>query len=427
MGINKSKKTIFFLFIFFITLILLGGSYAYFVWYTTDDLLTSVTFNATGAFSCSARGGASITGSEVSLVPTTCEDSAHVIKKEISTNVKNITGTSAYMNMWLEIDTLGSYLSNNEDFKFVLTTSGDSCSTGVVSSGNFKELTQGGRVLLIEEKEFASSKEDAYYLWIWLDASETEIPPLEEDARSFELSLNGECSDKEVVEDFAVTNSSTNYQLLNVIAENKIRNITSYAITTSSEEPTEWTDIESTEVGKTYNLSETVSETGTYNVWFRDTNGNTTSEVVEVTEIDSIAPVCSWGDTSKKVILEGETSTINLTCTDIESGLDDVNLTKDDISVNAMTRAISNSIIILDVTRSNVENGYKYTVTLTHGSEYGSAILSLNSDKVKDMVGNITENIISEQVTYADVYTIAYKDIGNEEFSGTHEEGYKTE
>ena len=218
---NKGRKLIVLLFIFSIIFTILGSTFAYLTWVTSEEQRTTVSFKATGTFSCSARGGASITGSEVSLVPTTCNDSEHVIKKEISTNVRNNTTTSAYMNMWLEIDTLGSYLENNEDFKFVLTTNEDSCTTGVVSSGNFGELVEGDRLLLIEEKEFASSKEDAYYLWIWLDASETEIPPMEEETRQFELLLNGECSDKEVVEDFSVTSTNSYYQLVNATAENK--------------------------------------------------------------------------------------------------------------------------------------------------------------------------------------------------------------
>ena len=396
----KNKRIIIYSIILIMLIAIIGGTFSFYTWNSLESQKTEISFSATGGFSCSARGVSTIDSTGVSLIPTDCtnpENKDHVIMKEITTTISNSTGSNAYMNMWLEVDKLGSYLANSENFKYALTTSSESCASGLVSTGNFNQLAEGERVLLLEENKYSSSKEETYYLWIWLDSEETEIPPMDEDSRSFELSLNGECSDKEVIENFVITDKNTNYQSISVTATNTIRNINAYAVIPEtiegvsydisnpnlsglnykddinnimllSNEPTEddWIEI-TDEIGKTYTLKYEVSEPGIYYVWFRDTSGNTVSDSVEVSNFDTTKPSCTWGLPSKSVLQANEEATITLTCTDNESGIDNsVKLNVNDISLS------TNSIEVKSITEEQITNGYKYVVTIKQRRDNGS-------------------------------------------------------
>ena len=79
---NISKKIIRILMVLTIIFTIMGGTFAYLSWQTTSDQRTQISFTAKGSFSCSARGQTSITGDEVSLIPTTCSNSLHVVKNK---------------------------------------------------------------------------------------------------------------------------------------------------------------------------------------------------------------------------------------------------------------------------------------------------------------------------------------------------------
>ena len=448
----KNKRIIIYSIILIMLIAIIGGTFSFYTWNSLESQKTEISFSATGGFSCSARGVSTIDSTGVSLIPTDCtnpENKDHVIMKEITTTVSNSTGSNAYMNMWLEVKKLGNYLSDSENFKYALTTSSESCNTGLVSTGSFSQLAEGERVLLLEENKYASSKEETYYLWIWLDSEETEIPPMDEDSRSFEFSLNGECSDKEVIENFVITDKNTNYQSISVTATNTIRNINAYAVIPEtiegvsydisnpnlsglnykddinnimllSSEPTEDDWIEITDnISKTYTLKYEVSEPGIYYVWFRDTSGNTVSDSVEVSNFDTTKPNCIWSTPSKSILQANEEATITLTCTDNESGIDNsVKLNVNDISLS------TNSIEIKGITEEQITNGYKYVVTIKQRRDNGSVTLTIPNNKIKDIAGNGNDEVTSEKIEMSKSYNISYKDLGDLEFSGVHEEGY---
>ena len=376
---KKNKKLIIPLLLVGILVLIIGSTYAWLIWSSSEEDKTNITFTAKGSFSCSATGVNTIDGSNVTLVPTDCtkvENIGHVIKKEISTVSKNNSGTDAYMNMWLNVDGLGSYLANSDNFKYALTTTDNNCATDVVSTGNFKDLATGGRVNILESKKITSTENNTYYLWIWLDKAETTPPEVDETTRSFSLSLGGECTNQEVVDNFTVTNKEVNYQNVKLTANNTQRNIVSYAIVKDTPSDTDWVAIQ--DVRKTCTLNRVLSTAGEYKVWFKDVDGNTISDTINIANIDTTGPVCTFGSFSKTQIKNQETSTLSLTCTDPETKIKDIDLTKESFAYDNKLITISN------IARENVSNGYKYTLTLTGKGLDGDTSINLPSGNIKN-------------------------------------------
>ena len=377
---GKNKKLVYLITVILVmTIIIVGSTYAWLIWSSSEEDKTNITFTAKGSFSCSATGVNTIDGSNVTLVPTDCtkvENIGHVIKKEISTVSKNNSGTDAYMNMWLNVDGLGSYLANSDNFKYALTTTDNNCATDVVSTGNFKDLATGGRVNILESKKITSTENNTYYLWIWLDKAETTPPEVDETTRSFSLSLGGECTNQEVVESFTITNKEVNYQNIKLTANNTQRNIVSYAIVNDTPSDTDWVAIQ--DVRKTCTLNRVLSTAGEYKVWFKDVDGNTISDTINIANIDTTGPVCTFGSFSKTQIKNQETSTLSLTCTDPETKIKDINLTKESFAYDNKLITISN------IARENVSNGYKYTLTITGKGLDGDTSINLPSGNIKN-------------------------------------------
>ena len=376
---KKNKRLIIPLLLVGILVVIIGSTYAWLIWSSSEEDRTNITFTATGSFSCSATGVNTIDGGSISLVPTDCtktENADHVIKKEISTLSKNNSSADAYLNMWLNVDGLGSYLANSDNFKYALTTTDNNCATDVVSTGNFKDLATGGRVNILESKKITSTENNTYYLWIWLDEAETTPPEVDETTRSFSLSLGGECTNQEVVDNFIVTNKEVNYQNVKLTANNTQRNIVSYAIVNDTPSDTDWVAIR--DVRKTCTLNRVLSTAGEYKVWFKDVDGNTISDTINIANIDTTGPVCTFGSFSKTQIKNQETSTLSLTCTDPETKIKDINLTKESFAYDNKLITISN------IARENVSNGYKYTLTITGKGLDGDTSISLPSGNIKN-------------------------------------------
>ena len=195
---DKNKRIITVLMILTIVFTIMGGTLAYWSWRTTDAQKTNITFTITSDFSCSADGGGDITSGSINLVPTVISSTttANYIKREVKvTPTINTTGKIVYMDLWLDIKTLGSGLSGTDYFKYSFTTGASSPDDGVVYSGNFRGLTVNNRIKLLLDKEYTSSMTDTYYLWIWLDAAETDSATMNQ---SFHLVLNGNCTDSKI-------------------------------------------------------------------------------------------------------------------------------------------------------------------------------------------------------------------------------------
>ena len=195
---DKNKRIITVLMILTIVFTIMGGTFAYWSWRTTDAEKTNITFSITSDFSCAADGGGDITSSDVNLVPTVVNDktTANYIKREVKvTPTINTTGKTVYMDLWLDVKVLGSGLTTTDYFRYSFTTGSSSPDDGVVYSGNFRGLAVNNRVRLLLDKEYTSTTTETYYLWIWLDAEETDSDTMNQ---SFYLVLNGNCTDSKI-------------------------------------------------------------------------------------------------------------------------------------------------------------------------------------------------------------------------------------
>ena len=190
---DKKKKIVGVLITLTIIFTVMGSTFAYLSWSSSEEQKTQVTFTKEAGFSCSVNGGGNITTGDVILMPTVVNDSttSYYIKRTITVN-PTITDSllPIYMDLWLDINSLGTGLSNSLNFKYALTTSSTSPTTGVVSSGNFNGKIAGDKVNLLTSKKYTATTTDTYYLWIWLDAEETSSDTMNQ---SFSLSLNGSC------------------------------------------------------------------------------------------------------------------------------------------------------------------------------------------------------------------------------------------
>ena len=190
---DKKKKVMGVLFTLTIIFTIIGSTFAYLSWSSSEEQKTNVTFTKGEGFSCSVNGGGNITTGDVILMPTVVNDSttSYYIKRTITVN-PTITDSllPIYMDLWLDINSLGTGLSNSLNLKYALTTSSTSPTTGVVSSGNFNGKITGDKINLLTSKEYTATTTDTYYLWIWLDAAETSSDTMNQ---SFSLSLGGSC------------------------------------------------------------------------------------------------------------------------------------------------------------------------------------------------------------------------------------------
>ena len=193
---NKSNRIIVILVILSVIFTIIGFTFAFYAWQTTEAQKTNITFTLTSDFSCSADGGGDITSSDVNLVPTVVSSTttANYIKREVKvTPTINTTGKTVYMDLWLDVVALGDGLSNTDYFKYSFTTGASSPNDGVVYSGNFRGKNSNSRVKLLRDKEYTNTTNETYYLWIWLDAEETDSATMNQ---SFHLVLNGSCTNE---------------------------------------------------------------------------------------------------------------------------------------------------------------------------------------------------------------------------------------
>ncbi|MBR7041914.1 MAG: hypothetical protein IKI04_00265, partial [Bacilli bacterium] len=172
-----------------IIMVVIGSTFAYWNWQSTSAQKTNVTFTTGANFSCSADGGGNITNTNY-FVPTDCTNSTYAIKRTITTSITNTGSNSVYMDMWLTINSIGTGLSSSNNFKYALTTSSSSCTTGVLAQGNFNGKVANDKIQLLDDVSSAGT----YYLYVWLDAAETSPSTMNQ---SVSLSLGGECTDQE--------------------------------------------------------------------------------------------------------------------------------------------------------------------------------------------------------------------------------------
>ena len=204
----KNRKIITIFLILTIIFTLSGGTLAYLNWRSASN--TAVTFTVEPSFSCAADGGGNITSSQVMLAPSSCTNSTYAIKRTVKV-MPTVKSGKMYMDLWLNINKLDTGLKNSDNFKYVLSTSSTSCTTGVVASGNFKGKTAGSTVTLLEGKEYTQTATETYYLYIWLDSAEESTETMNQ---TFNLSLGGECANNKAITAKTLINKANPESLL---------------------------------------------------------------------------------------------------------------------------------------------------------------------------------------------------------------------
>ena len=167
----KNKKIYITLFALSIIFLGIGGTFAYL---TVNVNATNITQIKSGNMTMTIDGG----GNEnVTLFPATCT-SDYVIKKTIKASAKNTSGGKVSFSIGMNVTTLGADLKRNT-MKYALTTVANSCTDGLIASGNFSEVTVGSDIWMIKNDydditNSGNTYNKTYYLYIWLDQSETQ-------------------------------------------------------------------------------------------------------------------------------------------------------------------------------------------------------------------------------------------------------------
>lgn len=204
--INKmeNKKGLIIVGIFLIFLSVVGATFAYWGWITNDSQRTYVDFTIETSDLCvvSVDGGGEFNSSLVNVMPSTCTNTNNAIVREVTINVDFTTSDSVTtVNLWLYKDDLtnnGEYL-DTENFRYALTTSSTDCSSNVVSSGTFKGYDIDDKIEIfnkVYEYDGEINIIETYYLYIWLDAAETDISTA---GKSFKIVMDANCSNYEEV------------------------------------------------------------------------------------------------------------------------------------------------------------------------------------------------------------------------------------
>ena len=183
------KKITIVLFTLSFIMFLIGSTFAYWTWESTNAQKTLVTFTITDNVTCSADGGGNIVGTKIAPAP--CTDQEYAIQRRIDTFTTSSDDRVIKMDLWLDIDNISTGFLNSNNFKYAITTTAGSCTDGVITSGVFKNSISSNKVTLLNhEDEFIGTDSKTYWLYIWLDEEESDPATMNQ---TFKASINGNC------------------------------------------------------------------------------------------------------------------------------------------------------------------------------------------------------------------------------------------
>ena len=185
-----NKRLIIILSVWTVIFTLMGGTLAYFNWQSADNRKTNVTFTVNRNYTCGADSGGHITSNDVRLAPAKCTDPVYAIKRPITTSVTTTGDKVVSMDLWLNINNISTNLTNTSNFKWVIGKNGNSCESGIIKQGDFRNI-QDNKINLLDGVEYATL-DDIYYLYIWLDEAGTSTNTMNQ---SFDFSISGYCED----------------------------------------------------------------------------------------------------------------------------------------------------------------------------------------------------------------------------------------
>ena len=167
----KEKRLYITLFIISIIFLGIGGTLSAF---TASKTATNITQVKAGNLTMTIDGGGN---DNVTLFPSKCT-SEYAIKKTIKASAKNTSGGKVSFSVGMDVAVLSDSLKRTT-MKYALSTSATSCTDGLIANGNFKNATQGSDIWIVKNDydnitESSNTYTKTYYLYIWLDESETE-------------------------------------------------------------------------------------------------------------------------------------------------------------------------------------------------------------------------------------------------------------
>ena len=182
--------------IFLLVSVFVGGTLGFYQWVTSSSQRTNVVFTTEQDYSCAADGGGDIVSGTLMPV-SSCLNSEYAIQREITvTPTINSSDTAISMDLWLKINQIGSGLSNSENLRYALTTNSSSCTEDIVIEGKFygkTAATDNNQLPLLTQKQYSTTTEEKYYLYIWIDSAETSSSIVNQ---NLNLTLGGSCTDK---------------------------------------------------------------------------------------------------------------------------------------------------------------------------------------------------------------------------------------
>ena len=166
----KKKNLFIILTIVSIVILGVGGTFAY---YTTSALATNIAQIKSGNLTMTIDGGGN---TNASFMPAKCT-SEYAIKKKIVATSTNTSGGKVSFSIGMNVATLSDSLKT-ATMKYALSTSSDSCTDGLIGNGNFSNATVGSDIWIVKNDydNITQSGNDytkTYYLYIWLDETET--------------------------------------------------------------------------------------------------------------------------------------------------------------------------------------------------------------------------------------------------------------
>ena len=167
----KEKRLYITLFIISLIILGIGGTLAAF---TASATATNITQIKSGNLTMTIDGGGNV---NASFMPAKCT-SEYAIKKKIVASAVNTSGGKVSFSIGMNIATLSADFKRTT-MKYALTTSSDSCTSGLIANGNFSDATVGSDIWIVKNDydnitQTSNSYTKTYYLYIWLDEKETE-------------------------------------------------------------------------------------------------------------------------------------------------------------------------------------------------------------------------------------------------------------
>ena len=167
----NNKKLYITLFTISIIFLSIGGTFAFL---TTNATATNITQIKSGNLTMTIDGGGN---ANVTFFPAKCT-SEYAIKKKIVATATNTSGGKVSFSIGINATTLGNDYKRST-MKYALTTVENSCTNGLIANGNFSNATAGSDIWIVkndyDDITLSNNKyTKTYYLYIWLDESETQ-------------------------------------------------------------------------------------------------------------------------------------------------------------------------------------------------------------------------------------------------------------